>query len=1162
MKIDELFSRDIHRRIEEVVKVDLGGDEVLERELDEYVATAHLLDEFEEVIEAYQETVNSPNETCTIWVSGFFGSGKSSWAKILGYLLANPVVGGRRAADRFFERAEAPRLRALLNSVHAQAPTRSILLNLATGSNVVARDGESVILPVYRALLTEFGYSRDILLAELEYALESDGLLGQFEQTFAEVNPGRTWQGRRYTSLAKNEASRVLHTMDPATYSQPDSWARTATEPAIDADWLVARAQELLARRGNAASRLIFIVDEAGQYVARSVERMLDLQGLAEACQKVTGRVWLAVTSQERLNDVIDSLESRRVELARAQARFPLRVDLLPSDINEVAEKRVLDKTADGQRAVREAVSAHRNQLATATRLASPTRSAEPSEDDLVRLYPLVPYQVQLLIDAVSARRVHGGASPTVGGSNRTIIKHAQQLITHPRHGLAGQEVGVLVTIDRSYDLLEELIPTSWRAEVEQVGDQYGSDSVEVKVMKAVALCADVPALALTEANLAVLLHPGIAAEWVRAEVVAAVQQLVMDDRLRAGDGGYRLQSPEQKDWEQARRSIGLTEGIARRERRTLLKQGLTGLAVTAGRTFKVTVTVDGEPVLPDGDLDLHIEEADPARRDLLRSASREAANSDRVTWVYGLSADAWNALHEVHRSKEMILRRDTPAKSAADVELLGEERARQGRAERAALTALTQDLAGGQVIFRGRIDDVQGSDLKAMAQRMTASHVTDIYPRLPEFNASVRREDALTMLRTPDLGTVASKLLEDGIGLVRATPRGYELTTSTGPLAALVDEIRARTSYGQEPTGDWLERKFSGPPFGASVELIEVLCAAGIRAGLIEVIHQGQAIRSPGDARLDQVFQTLPRFRAAAFRPPADTDVPLDKRVALAEKLEGAGHQPAGHSTEALAAAVRSAFLPSQAPAISVESAFNGLGLSVPGPVTRTKALLNRLSNGEDADVVTTAHDTWADLYAGRQAIARLEGIVRDRLEDLRAAQREARRPATSLSPELAAEHAVLVNLLAADDMIDHLARVTAITSRLGQARDAATRDAARRLESAIQVEITRIHDEFGSDQAVNEAIRPLQELAPTNDLDGVDAAALESRIDSARARAGSAARQLTELRSVGQVAWIRVADLAPEPITEEAEIKPVLDRIREAIARQLADEKVVKLQ
>ena len=137
MKISELFRRDIYRTIEEVVKVDLADEDVIAAELDEYIATTHILHEMEDVLEAYQESINSPNETCTVWVSGFFGSGKSSWAKVLGYLLWNPTVVGQPAAERFFERTHAPRLTALLNTIRSQAPTLAVMLNLATGANVV-----------------------------------------------------------------------------------------------------------------------------------------------------------------------------------------------------------------------------------------------------------------------------------------------------------------------------------------------------------------------------------------------------------------------------------------------------------------------------------------------------------------------------------------------------------------------------------------------------------------------------------------------------------------------------------------------------------------------------------------------------------------------------------------------------------------------------------------------------------------------------------------------------------------------------------------------------------------------------------------------------------------------------------------------------------------
>ena len=96
----------------------------------------------------------------------------------------------------------------------------------------------------------------------------------------------------------------------------------------------------------------------------------------------------------------------------------------------------------------------------------------------------------------------------------------------------------------------------------------------------------------------------------------------------------------------------------------------------------------------------------------------------------------------------------------------------------------------------------------------------------------------------------------------------------------------------------------------------------------------------------------------------------------------------------------------------------------------------------------------------------------------------------------------------------------------------------------------------------AFAEALRPLEALRPPDDLTTADAATLEARIDSARARADTAARQLEELRAAGRLAWVSVSELAPDPIIEEEEIDPVLERIRQAIADQLGDGKHVRLQ
>src|SRR6202041_2808065 len=131
-----------------------------------------------------------------------------------------------------------------------------------------------------------------------------------------------------------------------------------------------------------------------------------------------------------------------------------LRVDLLPSDIEDVVAVRVLDKSAEGQAAVRSKFAATRNQLNSNAKL-SGSRGADLAEEQIVRLYPLLPYQVRLFIDAVTARREGG----MVGGASRTLLRLAQRLVTEPGIGIGNAEVGALATLDAAYDLWESIIP-------------------------------------------------------------------------------------------------------------------------------------------------------------------------------------------------------------------------------------------------------------------------------------------------------------------------------------------------------------------------------------------------------------------------------------------------------------------------------------------------------------------------------------------------------------------------------------------------------------------------------------------------------------------------------------------------------------------------------
>ena len=1164
MKIADIFRQDIRRDIPEVIKVDFSDEDVVANEIDEYVVTDHIREGFETLLDRYQETILNPEEGTNIWVSGFFGSGKSSFAKIFGYLLANPTIKGRSARERFSARVASARIDAVLNTIHAQAPTHTVFVDLATGTNV-AREGESVVLPLYRALLESLGYSRNILLAHLEFELETDDELDAFIDAFSRI-PGSkgSWNERRNVGFAVAEASYAMHLLRPDHYPSPESWRNGMVESEINANWFATRALDLLARRGNGAKRILFIVDEVGQYVARSVQRILDLQGLAEAVQKKRGGLWVTVTSQERLEDVVDALEGKRVELPKVQARFPLRVDLLPADIDEVASKRVLDKNAPGDKAVRDAFTPHRHKLSASIRLLSSTRSSQLSEKDFSRPHPLLPYHIQLLIDAVSARRAQGGGSPMLGGSNRTIIKLAQQLLVHPKVGLADQEVGALVTLDRAYELLESIIPTSWQAEIERVGERHGKEGLEHAVARAIALTMDVGALPLDAGNLAVMLHPTVDAESLQGEVQQALDQLVREEVVRQTEAGYRLQSPQEKDWERDRRAIEPRLGDLVRLRREMLKEALRGLSVTEARKFNVGVTVDGESVL-DGDIQLVIEEGDERRIAEIRTLSREPASEATIWWVFAQTEETEDALTNAFRSAEMLRRKDTTSRTAEEVQLLGEERNRLARSEERARERLARDLLGGQIVFQGATEEVRGSELRSAVTQAIKARVRDIYPRLDRFAApDISRKDAAAILKADDLRGLPDYLGDEGIGLLRATPTGVEIVTDGDPLKTFVDEIAQRTGYGNEVTGGYLEKRFSAPPFGASVEVVQVLAAAAIRAGLVEVVSQGQRISKPDDARLDSVLGKLPSYRSASFRLQT-TGIDIETRTQVAERIAKLTGESPSPTVEALAPLLRQTFVPDLEASERVRWALEGLGLAVPEAVGTTASIIRRLRDGDDEEAVRTAAETWSDLTAGREVVRRLDDVISRDLDALREAIAETRKGSSGLDDDASRDLESLRDFMRGSDFGDHIAQIKDLTKRVARARESARQAVLEDLAVRVSTERERLRQAFGElDREIfDEAVRPLEALVPAGDSSkDIAVEALRGAVESVPERVTRVRRALEELVAAGSVARIEMLRIVGDtPIATPEDLEVVLKRIREAVEAELGSGKQVYL-
>jgi hypothetical protein len=354
--IGDLLSRDLNQVIEEIIQVDQLDEQTVYSEITEYVATDRIKDHYRSLLKAIAEAPSEPHEGVGIWISGFFGSGKSSFAKNLGYVLANPTILRNSYSDLFKNQIKDRRISELVDFINKGFPTEVIMFDISKAKEV-KRGDEKIAEVIYRRLLSHLDYAEDYDIAELEIELEGDGRLNEFVGFSREVN-GKEWSAARKGAMKINYASAILHKMNPETFPEADSWAKSlqGKHPTLTIELVVDRAFELAARR-RPGKALFFIIDEVGQYVARSVDRIEDLHALVEQFGKVSKNrlkakkaiapSWIAVTSQEKLEEVVAALDSKRVELAKLQDRFKYRVDLAPADIREVASRRVLAKKDD-----------------------------------------------------------------------------------------------------------------------------------------------------------------------------------------------------------------------------------------------------------------------------------------------------------------------------------------------------------------------------------------------------------------------------------------------------------------------------------------------------------------------------------------------------------------------------------------------------------------------------------------------------------------------------------------------------------------------------------------------------------------------------------------------------------------------------------------------
>jgi hypothetical protein len=499
MKIRDLFTKPIDRAIKGVVVADDRAAEILWQELDEYVVTKQLTEYFRKFFDAYLAAADNPKDPVLtsrmgVWVSGFFGSGKSHFIKILAHLLENlevvdPTTGKAKRASEFFDehKIKDPLLLADVRRA-TQGSADVILFNIDAKAD--SKSDRDVILQVFLRVFNEkLGYAGDSPhIAEMERHLVSKGAYDTFQAEFHKLN-GSTWRAERdAVDFLRDDVVKALSVALQMTPDSAAKWfdnARDSYKTNIESFAKLLRDYLDTQPKGH---RIIFLVDEAGQFISDNTQLMLTLQTITEQlgtlCQ---GRAWVIVTSQEDIDAAIgDANKARSQDFSKIQGRFHTRLSLASSNTDDVISERLLAKTEAAHQALRD-VFAHQgdiinNQLSFAG--TSVTMRAYRDAAEFVACYPFAPYQFLLLQKIFESIRKVGATGKHLSRGERSLLDAFQSAACHS----ADRGIDALVPLQDFYPSIESFLDTSVKKAIDQAVDNPALEPQDVQLLKALFL--------------------------------------------------------------------------------------------------------------------------------------------------------------------------------------------------------------------------------------------------------------------------------------------------------------------------------------------------------------------------------------------------------------------------------------------------------------------------------------------------------------------------------------------------------------------------------------------------------------------------------------------------------------------------------------------------
>lgn len=512
MNIESIFSKKLTRNINGVVKAEEKDNENIFVELDEYVVTRELHKHFNDFFEVYSPTVNYQGIASSgnngVWISGFFGSGKSHFLKILSYLLENNVVeyegSSRRAVDFFENKINDNELWANIQNAGSKN-TDVILFNIDSRANT--EDRENAILKVFLKVFNErLGYCADFPhIAHLERELDERKQYEAFKSKFAELADS-TWEDERdaYDFYRDEIAEALSYATKQSAESAKQMIENVEDNFPLDIHNFCTWVKDYLDSSGD--KNILFLVDEVGQFIGKNTQMMLKLQTITENLGTYcNGRAWVIVTSQADIDAAIGSMNrGESQDFSKIQGRFKTRLALSSSNTSEVIQKRLLAKTDKAEEALLQIFSAEgdilRHQLSFDKTTTAELKGYTDGKS-FVANYPFIPYHYLLVQKVFESIRTKGATGKHLAMGERSLLDAFQNAAKQ----IKNEELNVLVPFHSFYAPIESFLEPAVKRTIDQALELDSLSDFDGQILKTLFLIRYVDTVKSTLDNLVTL---------------------------------------------------------------------------------------------------------------------------------------------------------------------------------------------------------------------------------------------------------------------------------------------------------------------------------------------------------------------------------------------------------------------------------------------------------------------------------------------------------------------------------------------------------------------------------------------------------------------------------------------------------------------------------